>query len=363
MLPRPRARHPSDATAAGPAKQKLFDYREITLDNGLRVITLEDFSCPIVNVQVWYHVGSKDENPERQGFAHMFEHMMFRGTERLGPTDHMDLVRQAGGDCNAYTSFDQTVYHETLAAHQLELALWLEADRMSALKIDQSSFDTERKVVEEERRMGLNRPFGTVMEKVMAEVFQKHPYRWTPIGKIPHLRSAAVQELRDFWTRYYVPNNATLVIVGAVKHAEAQQLAKRHFSWIPRGPEPPRVKVEEPWPAAGRTVTIKEDNAPAPIVGVLFRTVPMTHPDHVPLELLTKILVGDDSSRLYRSLVAEKKLAVQAIDISQSLEQEGLFFAGVIACLRSTAKPEAAMKALEEGDRASATVRSPSASC
>jgi zinc protease len=344
------AAKPAEAAPAekAPASEgKLFDYREITLDNGLKVITLEDFSCPIVNVQVWYHVGSKDENPERQGFAHMFEHMMFRGTERLGPTDHMDLVRQAGGDCNAYTSFDQTVYHETLAAHQLELALWLEADRMSALKIDQNSFDTERKVVEEERRMGLNSPFGTVMEKVMAEVFQQHPYRWTPIGKIPHLRSAAVQELRDFWMRYYVPNNATLIVAGAVKHAEAQQLAKRHFSWIPRGHDLPRVAIEEPWPAAGRTVTITEDNAPAPIVGVLFRTVPISHPDHVPLALLTKVLVGDDSSRLYRSLVAEKKVAVQAIDISQALEQEGLFFAGAIIPPFG-AKPEAAMQALEE---------------
>ncbi len=124
------AKPASDAKPATdkPAEKKLFNFREITLDNGLRVITLEDFSCPIVNVQVWYHVGSKDENPERQGFAHMFEHMMFRGTERLGPTDHMDLIRQVGGECNAYTSFDQTVYHETLASHELQLALWLEAD-------------------------------------------------------------------------------------------------------------------------------------------------------------------------------------------------------------------------------------------
>lgn len=344
----PAAVAPEKSPAAGSAEgRKLFDYREITLDNGLHVITLEDFSCPIVNVQVWYHVGSKDENPERQGFAHMFEHMMFRGTERLGPTDHMDLVRQAGGECNAYTAFDQTVYHETLAAHQLELALWLEADRMAGLKIDQGSFDTERKVVEEERRMGLNRPFGTVMEKVMAEVFHAHPYRWTPIGKIPHLRSAAVQELRDFWNKYYVPNNATLVVAGAVKHAEAQQLAKRHFGWIPRGTDPPRVKVEEPWPEAGRTVTIHEDNAPAPIVGVLFRTVPMTHPDHVPLSLLTTILVGDDSSRLYRSLVVDKKVAVSAIDISNSLEQEGIFFAGAIVPPFG-AKPEATIEALDE---------------
>jgi len=327
------------------AEAKLFDYRQITLDNGLVVLTLEDFSCPIVNVQVWYHVGSKDENPERQGFAHMFEHMMFRGTERLGPTDHMDLIRQAGGECNAYTSFDQTVYHETLASHQLELALWLEAERMSALKIDQNSFDVERKVVEEERRIGLNSPFGTVSEKVMAEVFTQHPYRWTPIGRIPHLRSAAVSELRDFWNRYYVPNNATLVVAGAVKHAEAQQLAKRHFNWIPRGKAPPTVNIKEPFATAQRTVTIKEANAPAPVVGAIFRTVPLKDPDHTPLELLAKILVGDDSSRLYRSLVAEKKLAVQAIDISQSLEQEGLFFVGAIVPPFG-AKPEAALAEL-----------------
>ncbi|MBI2824314.1 MAG: insulinase family protein [Planctomycetia bacterium] len=326
---------------------KLFDYREITLDNGLRLITLEDFSCPIVNVQVWYHVGSKDENPERQGFAHMFEHMMFRGTERLGPTDHMDLIRQAGGECNAYTAFDQTVYHETLAAHQLELALWLEADRMSGLKIDQISFDTERKVVEEERRMGLNSPFGSVFEKVMAEVFQKHPYRWTPIGKIPHLRAAAVRELRDFWNRYYLPGNATVVIAGAVKHAEAQQLVKRHFGWIPRGTAPPPVTIDEPFPTAGRTITIHEDNAPAPVVGALFRTVPLKDPDHVPLSMLARILVGDDSSRLHRALVAEKKLAVQVLDISQSLEQEGVFFAGAVVPPFG-AKPDAAMDALVE---------------
>ena len=201
--------------------------------------------------------------------------------------------------------------------------------------------------------MGLESPLRHRPGKSHGRSFPKHPYRWTPIGKIPHLRSAAVQELRDFWTRYYVPNNATLVIAGAVKHAEAQQLAKRHFSWIPRGPDLPRVTIEEPWPAAGRTVTITEDNAPAPIVGVLFRTVPMSHPDHVPLELLTTILVGDDSSRLYRSLVAEKKLAVQAIDISQSLEQEGLFFAGAIVPPFG-AKPEAAMQALEEANREAA---------
>jgi hypothetical protein len=147
---------------------------QIVLGNGMRVITLEDFSSPVVDVQVWYHVGSKDERPDRQGFAHMFEHMMFRGTDRLGPTAHFDLIRRAGGWCNGSTGFDRTVYVETLPANQLELALWLEADRMAFLKIDQQSFDTERKVVEEERRLGLNGTYGSMYEKGMAVIVAKH---------------------------------------------------------------------------------------------------------------------------------------------------------------------------------------------
>jgi zinc protease len=312
------------------AEQPLLDFREITLANGLRVLTHEDASCPIVAVQLWYHVGSKDELPDRQGFAHMFEHMMFRGTDRLGPKDHFDLIRRTGGDCNAYTTFDQTVYVQTLPANQLELALWLEAERMGFLRIDQTSFDTERKVVEEERRLGLNRPYGTLPEKVVAELFKVHPYGWMPIGNIAHLRASAAQDLRDFWNRYYVPNNATLVIVGAIKHEEAQRLAKRYFGWMPREADPRRVTVKEPLPTKARAVTIKEDSAPAPGLGVIWRTVPSVHDDAVPLELLATILGGGDSSRLYRLLVAEKQLAVMAMAGSFSLEQEGFFGAGAV---------------------------------
>lgn len=330
-----------------PAEDKLFDYRQITLDNGLKVISLEDFSCPVVNVQLWYHVGSKDEDPQRQGFAHMFEHMMFRGTDTLGPTDHFDFVRQTGGSCNAYTSFDQTVYHETLPAHQLGLALWLEAQRMAFLKIDQSAFDTERKIVEEERRMGLNQPFGSVPEKLMAALYEVHPYQWTPIGKIPHLRSSSVPELRAFWNRYYVPNNATLVVVGAVKHAEVQHLAERYFGWIARGDDPPRVSIREPLPTEASSVKIEEDNAPAPIIGMIYRTISIDHEDAVPLQILGAILVGDNSSRLYRKLVAENKLAVQTINFSNVLEQDGMFAAGAVLSPFGP-KPDEARKMLEE---------------
>ncbi|MFN7730943.1 MAG: M16 family metallopeptidase [Pirellula sp.] len=307
-----------------------FDYREIVLDNGLRVISLEDFSTPIAAVHLWYHVGSKDEDSARQGFAHMFEHMMFRGTDRLGSTDHFDLIRKTGGTCNAYTTFDQTVYTQTLPANQLELVLWLEAERMSMLKIDQTAFDTERKVVEEERRMGLNRPYGKLLEKALPELFPNHPYRWSTIGSIPDLRAASVPELRAFWTKYYVPNNATLVVVGAVTHAEVQQLAKRNFGWIPRGNEPPRVAPPEMHPFAKREVVITEKNAPAPLTGLLFRGVPMNHPDATAIELMTTILGGGSSSRLYRRVVAEEESAVLALSAGMSLEQDGMIAAGAV---------------------------------
>ncbi len=312
-------------------EKPLVDYRSSTLDNGLQVLTVEDHSCPIVAVHLWYHVGSKDERPERQGFAHMFEHMMFRGTDRLGSKDHFDLIRKCGGDCNASTNFDQTVYVQTLPSNQLELALWLEAERMGFLKIDQEAFDTERKVVEEERRLGLNRPYGTLVEKVFAEVFKNHPYGWTPIGKISHLRASAAQELRDFWMRHYVPNNATLVMVGDIKHDEAHRLANRYFGWIPRDADPPRITVREPANTKPRHLSIEEDNAPAPLVALAWRTVPSRDDDHIPLQLLGSILGEGNSSRLHRDLVTGRQLAVAAMGASMSLEQEGFF--GAVAVL------------------------------
>lgn len=324
-----------------------LDYRETTLDNGLRVITLEDFSCPVVAVNLWYHVGSKDENPDRQGFAHMFEHMMFRGTDRLGPMGHFDHIREVGGQCNGYTSFDRTVYIERLPANQLELALWLEAERMSFLKIDQDAFDTERRVVEEERRLRMNRPYGTFEEDLLAGIFKVHPYRWTAIGKIPHLRAASVPELRAFWNRYYTPNNATLVVTGAVKHEEAQALANRYFGWIPRAPEPPRVTVREPLPTQRREIVFKQDIAPAPRVGIAYRTVSIKDEERPSFEVLMTILSNGESSRVHDRLVARKKLATGLDTNDLPLEQDGIY--SVTAMLPSSdAKPDAALDVMEK---------------
>ncbi|MBW8017670.1 MAG: insulinase family protein [Planctomycetes bacterium] len=304
---------------------KLFDYKQIELENGMKVITLEDFSTPIVAAQVWYHVGSKDEQPDRQGFAHMFEHMMFKGTDRVAPPDHFKFIQSVGGSNNAYTSFDATVYIQTLPANQLELALWLEAERMTFLKIDQKAFDTERNVVEEELRKGENRPYGTLFKKTFAALFTKHPYQWTPIGKMAHLRASSVEELRKFWKKYYVPGNATLVIVGAVKHADAQEMAKKYFSWIPKYDKPGRVTIREPEPKEPRTLVIDDENAPAPLVSLLWTTVPLGHKDEPVLNLLGSILGDGNSSRLYRDLVAENQLAVAADAYAYNMEDEGLF--------------------------------------
>lgn len=334
-------------TTARAEEPGVMDYREITLDNGLKVITLEDFSSPIVIVAIRYHVGSKDENPNRQGFAHMFEHMMFRGTDKLGPTGHVDLVHRTGGFYNGQTESDLTDYFEEVPANQLELALWLESERMNFLKIDQEAFDTERKVVEEERRLGLNAPYGTLYEDALAELFKVHPYRWSPIGNIPHLRASSVPELRAWWTTHYTPSNATLIIAGAVKHEDAQNLVKRYFGWVPQYPEPPRVTVKEPLPDAPRTVTFKQDKAPVPLVAIAFHTCPANDDDRIILELLGRIMAGGDSSRVYRHIVKEKNLAAQTEYEIHSFEQDGLFHIGAALPPMST-KSDEVLAALEE---------------
>ena len=302
-------------------------FEEAVLENGLRVVSLEDHSAPIVAVQLWYHVGSKDEQPDRQGFAHMFEHMMFRGTDRLGPKDHFDYVRRTGGDCNAYTSFDQTVYVQELPANQLEMVLWLEAERMSALKIDEGGFATERKVVEEERRLGLNQPYGDVLEKLLADLFTVHPYRWSAIGQIEHLRASTADEIQAFWDKYYVPNNCTLVVVGDVTGEQVLALAQKSFGWIPRCPDPPRIALAEPEQTELKHFRIKPENGPVPVAAIAFRAVPEGHPDAVALDLLMSILGGGESSRVYIDLVRRKDVAVAGFGAYVSLEQAG--FAGL----------------------------------
>lgn len=329
------------------AAERTYDFQKKVLGNGLTVLSLEDHTCPIVAVQVWYHVGSKDEDAKRQGFAHMFEHMMFRGTDVLGPEQHFESIRRTGGDCNAYTSFDNTTYVNELPSNQLELALWLEAERMAFLKIDEESFHKERAVVEEERRMGsLNTPYGTVPEKLLPVIFTKHPYQWTPIGQIPHLRAATIDELQQFWDRYYVPSNATLVVVGDTTHADVQRLAEKYFDWLPKMPPPKRTIEKEPPQTAARNVTIPEKKGPAPIIGIVYRGVPQGHDDALLLEMLMDIVGSGESSRIHKDLVKERKIAQFAGTGAFALEDDGIAAAG--AAIMPWGDKQKVMDALRE---------------
>jgi zinc protease len=340
-------KNPDTAIATPTAPERPFDYQMTELDNGMKVITLEDHSTPIAAVQVWYHVGSKDEKPDRRGFAHMFEHMMFRGTANIGPKAHFEYIRKVGGEANAYTSFDNTTYIQVVPSNQVEMVLWLEAERMGFLKINQGYYDTERKVVAEEYRMGREQPYGTVPDKLLPQVFGKHPYAWTPIGDMGELQAAKADELQTFWNTYYVPSNAALVVVGDVKHAEVEALAKQYFGWMPKYPEPPRVTVKEPEQTAPKQIVIPEHNGPVPIVGIGYRTVALGAKDELALEAVGKVLGGGESSRLYRRLVTDQRLAMFALSAGFALEDDGIFAAGAVLKPMS-GKADAALKAIRE---------------
>lgn len=339
------------ATAAGDdvldVPSRPFDYHTSELANGLRVITLEDHSSPIAAVQLWYHVGSKDERPDRRGFAHMFEHMMFRGTQNIGPKAHFEFIRKVGGDCNAYTSFDNTTYIQVVPSNQVEMVMWLEAERMGFLKINQGYFDTERKVVAEEFRMGREQPYGTALEKLLPQIFGKHPYAWSPIGDMDELAAAKSDELQQFWNTFYVPNNAALVVVGDVRHEDVEKLAERYFGWIPRYPEPPRVTVREPAQTEKKQIVVQERNGPVPIVALGYRTVGVGDDDELALRALATVLGGGESSRLYRRMVTDERKAMFALGAAFSLEQDGLFVAGAVL-KPLVGKPDVAVQILRE---------------
>ena len=223
-------------------------YTMATLDNGLKVVFLEDHSTPIVHLQIWYHVGSKNERAGRTGFAHFFEHMMFKGSKNVEAEGHPSYVSSVGGQSNAYTTEDATVFWETVPAQYLPLVLWLEADRMASLKIDENAFKNEREVVKEERRMRIeNQPYGRLQEIIADQAFTVHPYKHPVIGSMKDLDAASVDDVLDFWRTYYVPNNATAVLVGDFDSKEALQLVTQYLGRVPKSDKPvPRDIPKEP---------------------------------------------------------------------------------------------------------------------
>jgi zinc protease len=330
--------------AAAATRPPKLDYKLVTLDNGLQVVLLEDHSTPIVHLQLWYHVGSRDERKGRTGFAHLFEHMMFKGSKNVEPEAHPSMISSVGGQSNAYTEADTTVYWETVPAQYLPLILWLEADRMASLRIDEQTFRTEREVVKEERRMRVeNQPYGRLQELIYDHAFTVHPYKHPTIGSIEDLEAASIEDVRDFYRTYYVTNNATLALVGDFDTDEALALVQKYLGRVPRGKPVPRNIPKEPAPTKERRVRLEE---PWPLPAVVVAH-PITYdgdPDSYPLHIVSKILSDGQSSRIYRSLVYNKQLAVAAFGQGNLIEDPNLFFA--VAIVQPGRAPEEAEKAL-----------------
>jgi len=334
---------PSVAPAA--VRPPKLQYRIATLSNGLTVVLSEDHSTPIVHVQLWYHVGSKNERPGRTGFAHLFEHMMFKGSKNVEPEAHTSFISSVGGQSNAYTTEDATVFWETAPHQYLPLMLWLEADRMATLRVDEDTFKRERQVVKEERRMRVeNQPYGRLSEIIYDQAFTVHPYKHPVIGSMQDLEAASVEDVRDFWRTFYVPTNCTLTIVGDFDLDQAQQFVQQYFGKVPKPEKPvPRDIPAEPPMTKEKRVTV-EEAWPLPAVVVAYHITYDGNPDSYPLHMASKILSDGQSSRIYRRLVYETGLALSAFGGGNIIEHPNLFFA--VAIVQPGHQPADVEKAL-----------------
>ena len=316
---------------SSPSQPKPIEYKETTLPNGLHIITHEDHSTPVTNVQVWYHVGSKDEKPGRTGFAHLFEHLMFKGSAHIKPEEHDKIITNAGGVSNAYTQDDVTVYWETIPANYLEKVLWMEADRMVTLDVSEANFKSEREVVKEERLTRIdNPPYGDLTERLYANAFQVHPYKHVTIGSMQDLDAATIDDVREFYHAYYVPNNATIAVAGDLKTDEAVNWIKKYFGNIPKSQQPivrPNAK-EPPQEKEKRVRQMKAVPLPAYVAG--YHVPADSDPDYYALVIASGILSEGRSSRIYKSLVYEKRLALEADASGNFTEDPNLFFATLI---------------------------------
>src|SRR5437660_5590448 len=302
-------------------------YQTFTLSNGLQVLLHEDHSVPLVSVNMWYHVGSSDEKPGRTGFAHLFEHIMFMGSQHV-PTGEFDrLLEAAGGDNNGSTTEDRTNYYEDAPSNALPLPLWLDSDRLGFLlpEITAEKVDLQRGVVQTERRQSYeNRPYGLAEENILQRLYPpNHPYHWPVIGSMADLQAATLEDVRQFFRTYYTPNNATLAIAGDITARDARQLAERYFGDIPRGPAvtrtpPPRVSV------AG-VGAVLEDRVQVPRVYDAWHTVKAFSADDATLDVLANVLAGGRSSRLYRRLVYERQVATDVVAFQDGSRIDGKF--------------------------------------
>jgi len=308
-----------------------LQYQIATLPNGLTVVLEEDHSTPIVHLNLTYHVGSKNERPGRTGFAHLFEHLMFKGSRNVQPEAHTSMISSIGGQSNAYTTEDETVFWETVPAQYLPMILWLEGDRMATLRVDKDTFTNERDVVKEERRMRVdNQPYGRLNEIIYDQAFTTHPYKHATIGSMVDLEAASIDDVLDFYHTYYVPSNATLVLVGDFDSAQAMQLVNRNLGRVPKSPrEVPRDIPKEPPQTKEKRVTLQEP-WPLPAVVVAYHITYDGNPDSYPLHIAAKVLSDGESSRIYQKLVYEKQMAVAAFGHANLIEDPNLFYAVAI---------------------------------
>lgn len=286
--------------------------KEYTLDNGLKVLLLEEHKAPVAVFQIWYRVGSRYEPYDKAGISHMLEHMMFRGTKKFGPKTFSRLVQRYGGSDNAFTSQDYTAYFQTFSSDRIWLSLELESDRMKGLVFNEKDFLNERNVVAEERRMRTdNDPESALSEETQAAAFEVHPYRWPIIGWMSTIQNFSVEDAKKHYNMFYEPNNATIVIVGDFDSDKMISEIKKYFGPLKKGPEPPKVVVTEPEQKGERRVTLKKE-AQLPTVYAMYHTPNLTHPDNFALDVVETIMSGGHSARLYKSLVYDKQIAQYA---------------------------------------------------
>lgn len=308
----------------GNAQEVAFE--EYKLDNGLHVILHQDNTAPVVITSVMYRVGAKDEQPDRTGFAHFFEHLLFEGTKNIERGEWFKIVAANGGTNNANTSDDRTYYYEIFPSNALEIGLWMESERMLHPIINQIGVDTQNEVVKEEKRLRMdNQPYANVFTEVKKNMFKKHPYRWMPIGDMDHLDAATLDEFLAFNDKFYVPNNATLVVAGDIDMNKTKKMIQDYFGPIPRGNDIVRQKIEEDPITKQIDVVAYDPNIQIPAVVHAYRTPSMTTRDARVLDMISTILSDGKSSRLYKKLVDEKQMAFQVAAMGAAQEDYGMY--------------------------------------
>ncbi len=338
------------ATAAASFASGFENVKEYTLDNGLKVLLLEEHKAPVAVFQIWYKVGSMYEPYDKAGISHMLEHMMFKGTSKYGPKTFSRMVQRYGGSDNAFTGRDYTAYFQTFASDRIGLSLDLESDRMKNLLLDDKEFLSERDVVAEERRMRTeDDPESALGEETEAAAFKLHPYRWPIIGWMETIKAWNVQDARRHYRTYYVPNNAAIVIVGDIDADRMIEDIRSWFGGIPSGPEPPAVTVREPEQRGERRVYVEKE-AQLPTIYMMYHTPNLTDPDNFALDVLEMVLSGGRSARMYQSLVYNKQIAQYAGAGYSSVARDPdtfSFYAGVMPEKQTTEVEQAIYEEIE----------------